>query len=263
MKLSKLLLLLPLILIPTTSLWASYEPPFRTQFAKIKTITHEEIQHNRSKMILFDVRSAYEYNTMHIKEARHLSLNDKNFVTTLQKLRKAENRSLVFYCNGFTCKKSYKAARKALRAGIDRVYAYDAGVFDWIKQYPKESVLLGKSPVELHQLISTKNLNAHMLEPSAFALRVGDDAITLDIRDRLQAAATKLFPTRQRTVPLDNDKLKAYIERAKQQKKTLLVYDAFGTQVRWLQYYIESTGLQDYYFMRGGVKAFLDPEKRK
>ncbi|MEK7816390.1 MAG: hypothetical protein AAB294_06180, partial [Pseudomonadota bacterium] len=48
------------------------------------------------------------------------------------------------------------------------------------------------------------------------------------------------------------------IERAKKEKKTLLVYDQVGKQVQWFQYYLESRGLKDYYFMKGGAQAYSD-----
>ena len=261
MKLLKLLLL-PLLLIQTALLWAegaNDEFPLRVQYPNVKTIGVAELSAKRHEVIVFDVRSAYEYDTLHIKEARHLPINGKAFTQTLQKLRATSEKAFIFYCNGHTCKKSYKAAKKAQFGRVGNVYAFDAGIFDWTRAYPSEAVLLGESPVDPGKLISKAKLTAHMLEPGAFALRVGDTAITLDIRDRLQRGGITLFPTRQRFVPLDNKKLERFVNKAKSQNKTLLIYDAVGKQVQWLQYYLESTGIKDYYFMRGGVKAFLEP----
>ncbi|MDX1803386.1 MAG: glycerol-3-phosphate 1-O-acyltransferase, partial [Alcanivorax sp.] len=39
---------------------------------------------------------------------------------------------------------------------------------------------------------------------------------------------------------------------------TLLIYDAVGKQVRWLQYMLEAEGVKDYYFMQGGAKSFYE-----
>ncbi len=256
-------LLIPLLLSHSISLWAADEFPLREDYPGVKPIEIKSLYDQRSEVIIFDVRSAYEYDTIHIKGARHLALSDKKFVDTLRKLRKTEKRPLIFYCNGHTCKKSYKAVKMALSRGLDKVYAYDAGVFDWAKAYPQETILLGDSSAKSGEMISKEKFEAHMMEPGAFALRVGDDAITLDIRDRMQVGSSKLFPTRQRSVPLDNDRLKSHVDKAKRLKKTLLIYDAVGKQVRWLQYYLESTGITDYYFMRGGVRAFLEPGRKR
>jgi rhodanese-related sulfurtransferase len=241
-----------------TSLWADEAFPHRSLFPKIETIELDELYNQRNDVVIFDVRSTYEFDTLHIKGAQHLSLDEREFVTTLQALRKQESRPLIFYCNGHTCKKSYEATQKAMHGNVDKVYAYDAGIFEWTKAHPDEAVLLGTSPVDPARLISKEKLNEHMLAPEEFGIRVGNNAITLDIRDSRQKDALSLFPTRQRSVPLDNNKLKIYVEKAKNSKKTLLVYDAVGKQVRWLQYYLESEGLTDYYFMKGGAKAFLN-----
>lgn len=250
-------IILSLLFFQTPLISANEAFPHRAIFPKVQTIEIEQLYQQRDRVVIFDVRSSYEYDTLHIKDARHLSLSSREFVTALQNLRSKESIPFVFYCNGHTCKKSYKAAQKAMKNGIANVYAYDAGIFEWTKTYPDEAVLLGNSPVESSLLISKEKLNKHMLDPEDFGARVGKNAITLDIRDINQKDALNLFPTRQRSVPLDNNKLQSYVDKAKKTGKTLLVYDAVGKQVRWLQYYLEDQGLKNYYFMKGGFKAFL------
>jgi len=247
-----------MLLLAGTSLNANEEFPGRTLYPKIPTIELEELFNQRDEMLIVDVRSIYEYDTLHIKNARHLALDDRNFITTLKQWRKSDPRPLAFYCNGHTCKKSYKATQKAVKEHIDKVYAYDAGIFTWTKAYPDHAVLLGKSPVNPARLINKETLEAHMLSPEPFGQRVGDDTIVIDIRDTIQKNAINLFPMRQHSVPLDNAKLKTYVDKAKNENKTLLFYDAVGKQVRWLQYYLEDEGIKNYYFMTGGAKAFLN-----
>jgi rhodanese-related sulfurtransferase len=251
-------LLLPLLLLASTSLWANEAFPVRALYPKVETIELEELYAKRSEVLIFDVRSSYEYDTLHIKGAGHLALDDRDFVAKLAQLRKEETRPLVFYCNGHTCKKSYKATQKAMHGHIDNVYAFDAGIFDWTNAHPEEAVLLGKSPVDPKRLISKEMLERHMLEPEAFGERVGSDTIVLDIRETMQKSALNLFPMQQRSVALDNKQLKTFVDKAKRENKTLLIYDAVGKQVRWLQYYLEEENVDKYYFMRGGAKAFLN-----
>ena len=248
--------ILPLLLVSPVK--ASEEFPVRELFPKVPTIELEELYSKREEVLIFDVRSGYEYDTLHIKNSRHLALNDPDFVSALQLLRKSETRPLVFYCNGHTCKKSYQATQKAMQGHIKDVFAYDAGIFAWTKAHPDEAVLLGKSPVDPARLISKESLNAHMLAPEAFGERVGNTSIVLDIRDTIQKNTINLFPMLQHSVPLDNTKLKTYVDKALREGKTLLIYDAVGKQVRWLQYYLEDEGVKDYYFMKGGAKAFLN-----
>lgn len=255
---NKLLLLLPLLLLFGGMTKAAEEFPVRSLFPKVATIELEELHSKLEQVVVIDVRSSYEYETLHIKNARHLALNDRNFIPALQQLRKEESRPFVFYCNGHTCKKSYKATQKAMQSHVDEVYAFDAGIFDWTKAYPEQAVLLGKSPVDPKRLLGKEKLAAHMLEPEAFGRRVGSNAIVLDIRDTMQKNAISLFPMQQRSVPLDNNALKSYVDKAKRDNKTLLVYDAVGKQVRWLQYYLEEERVPQYYFMKGGAKGFLN-----
>jgi len=257
MKLIKILLI-PMLLFQVTQVIAEDNFPVRALYPKIKTISLEKLYDERDKVVIFDVRSSYEYDTLHIKGARHLALNDHEFVAKLDQLRQEESRPLVFYCNGHTCKKSYKATQKAMHGNIQNVFAYDAGIFDWTKAHPDEAVLLGKSPVNPNKLISKAKLNEHMLDPEAFGTRVGNDTIVLDIRETIQKNALNLFPMFQHSVPLDNTKLQAYVDKARNESKTMMIYDAVGKQVRWLQYYLEEENVKSYYFMKGGAKAFLN-----
>lgn len=67
-----------------------------------------------------------------------------------------------------------------------------------------------------------------------------------------------LFIGREKRATLDDTaKLKWLIEKAKEEKRTLYIYDEAGKQVRWLMYYIENLNATNYYFMKGGAKAFF------
>lgn len=242
----------------SSHLYAEEEFPLRTLYPKVAPIELESLFKKQDQVVIFDVRSSYEYETLHIKGAQHLPLNDREFVAKLKAMRKNDQRPFVFYCNGHTCKKSYKAAQKATQGGIDNAYTFDAGIFSWTKAHPDQAVLLGNSPVDPTALISKDKLESHMLKPEEFGQRVGADTIVLDIRDIGQTSAINLFPMYQHSVPLDNKKLETYVKQAKFGGKTLMIYDAVGKQVRWLQYYLEAARVPKYYFMKGGAQAFLD-----
>ncbi len=237
---------------------AEEEFPLRALYPKVNPIELAALFQKLDKVVVFDVRSSYEYETLHIKGAQHLALDDHEFVSRLKAIRQTDNRPFVFYCNGHTCKKSYKAAQKAAQNGIENTYTFDAGIFSWTKAHPDLAVLLGNSPVDPKALISKEKLQAHMLKPEAFGQRVDDTTIVLDIRDTHQTNAINLFPMQQHSVPLDNKKLETYVNQAKSSGKTIMIYDAVGKQVRWLQYYLEAKRVPSYYFMEGGAQAFLN-----
>lgn len=232
--------------------------PYRKQYLSIDVLSTQELAQRFQDVVVVDVRSKYEYETVHIKGAVNLPLESKDFVERARQLRQQSGKPLVFYCNGVTCRKSYDAAVIALTGRIEGCYAYDAGVFDWAKAHPELTVVLGKSPIEPGDLISDEAFKARLLAPKDFEARIGPNAIVLDVRDRRQRD-TPLFPFREQRVPLDNrEGINKVVEQAKREGKTLLIYDAVGKQVQWLQYQLERAGLKDYYFMKGGAQGYWE-----
>jgi len=241
------------------------EFPGRPLYPEVSVIELDDLFRRLDEVIVVDVRSAYEYETLRIKGAINIPLSSKTFVSRMRKLRMSDTRPIVVYCNGKTCMKSYKAARKCAVNKIDNVHSYDAGVMDWARTYPEHAELLGKSPVDPKRLISKKEFKKHLLSPEAYGEQVANSAaIVLDVRDRFQREALSIYVGRERRAYLDDKKkLDSYIEKAKREGKTLLVHDAAGKQVRWLQYYLIDKGLKSYYFMDGGVAAYYNELKQE
>jgi len=236
---------------------ANDEFPFRVRYPDVSIMTTDELTKRFNEVLVIDVRSKYEYDTLHVKDAVNVPLST-GFGDKMVQLRDKHKKPFVFYCNGKTCLKSYDAALLAAKARLDNIYAYDAGIFDWAKAQPEKTVLLGRSPIKPEDMIDKKSFKARLLEPKDFSARVGDKSMVLDVRDRVQRD-TALFPFKEQRAQLDElKKIDAVIENAKAQNKTLLVYDQTGKQVEWFQYYLESKGVKDYYFMKGGAQAHFD-----
>jgi len=236
---------------------ANDEYPYRVRFPDVSIITTDEMNKRFNEVVVIDVRSKYEFDTLHVKDAINISLK-RDFGEKVAALRQKQNKPFVFYCNGKTCQKSYEAALLADKARVDRVYAYDAGIFDWAKAHPEKTALLGKSPIKPEDLITGDAFKERLLAPKAFDSKVGDKSIVLDVRDKRQRD-TALFPFKEQRAQLDEmKKIDAVVAEAKAQNKTLLVYDEAGKQVQWFQYYLESKGLKDYYFMKGGAQGHFD-----
>jgi rhodanese-related sulfurtransferase len=251
----------PLALLAATSA----EFPGRPLYPEVSVIELDDLFRRLDEVIVVDVRSSYEYETLRVKGSVNIPLSSKTFVSRMRKLRMSDTRPIVVYCNGKTCMKSYKAARKCAVNKIDNVHSYDAGIMDWARTYPEHAELLGKSPVNPKKLISKKEFKKHLLSPNAYGEKVASSpAIVLDVRDRFQREALSIYVGRERRAYLDDKKkLDSYIEKAKREGKTLLVHDAAGKQVRWLQYYLKDKGLKSYYFMEGGVAAYYDVLKQE
>ncbi len=233
------------------------EFPHRAFYPDAPVISTPDLRAQMGGLTVVDVRSRYEYETLHIKSAINVPLSDKQFEQAVAKVQSQADRPMVFYCNGRTCKKSYEATRRALRGKTGKAYVYDAGIFEWAQAYPEQTVLLGKSPIKVADLIDEARFQAHLLAPKDFQAKIGGSAIVLDVRDTAQRD-TPLFPFQEERARLDEKtRLDALIQRAKSEKKTLLVYDKVGHQVQWFQYYLESKGLKDYYFLNGGSEGYF------
>lgn len=236
---------------------ANDEYPYRVRYPDVAVMTTEELGKRYNEVLVIDVRSKYEYDTLHIKGSVNVPLK-VGFGEKMVQLREKHNKPFVFYCNGKTCVKSYDAALLAAKARLENIYAYDAGIFEWAKAQADKTALLGVSPVAPDKLISSDTFKSHQLSPKDFSARVGDKSQVLDVRDRRQRDSA-LFPFKEERAQLDElKKIDTVIQAALAQKKTLLVYDETGKQVQWFQYYLESKGVKDYYFMKGGSQAHFD-----
>lgn len=260
--LRKIVLAVALVLtFLANSAWAADTSGFpgRSLYREIPIIEMEDLHRRYDEVLIVDVRSHYEYETLHIKGALNHPVADIDFIKKIEALRAGDPKPIMFYCNGRTCMKSYQAAKRARHAGIDEVYAYDAGIMEWTRAFPDKSVLLGRTPVNPASLISDEQLKARLLAPEDFAKQVKQsNTIVLDIRDAFQRASFPMFASKRESVALDNKELKVHVDRAKSENKTLLIYDEVGKQIRWLQYFLEHEGVNTYYFMEGGANGFYD-----
>lgn len=244
--------------VPTPPAKASAAFPLRSKYIDVAILETVELEKRFGEVVVVDVRTQYEFDTLRIKGAVLAPVTDRNFVDQVRKLRESTPKQIVFYCNGKTCHKSYDAVLYAMNARIPNVICYDAGIDDWSRAHPEKTELLGKSPIKVEDLITKDKFQAHLLDPKAFEAKTEKNAIILDVRDRAQRDSP-LFPFRERRASLeDKTGLDPIIEQAKKEKKTLLVYDQVGKQVQWFQYYLESRGVKDYYFMKGGAQGFFD-----
>ncbi len=253
----KYLLSLTLLLFQPILFAQSSDFPGRVIYPKVGIYETDQLSKEFDNVIIIDARSAYEYNVLHINNAVNIAINSKSFAKQLAAL-KTGIKPIIFYCNGHSCYKSYKAVLKAQAAGIGNVFSYDAGIFDWANTYPEKTTMLNVTPMDPKDILSKQVLNKHMLSPKDFLNKITDDSIILDIRDTTQRGLLSLFPYRQKNISLqDNKRLSRLFDKVLKKKTPLFIYDAAGKQVRWLQYYIEAKGIKTYYFMKGGSKNFL------
>lgn len=240
----------------------SAEFPLREKYPEVKPISIEQLNLNYDETIIIDVRSKEEFDVIHIKKAEHIPVTRTSFLTDLEKVRgKNDAASIAFYCNGHTCAKSYKAAEQAGGAGFQNIYCFDAGIFEWATAHPEKSTLLGNSPADPGKLISKDALNARMLGWADFSAQAdAAKTVVIDIRDPFQRTKDSTLPQNKnvklkkvRNIPLD--RLAKLLANGEFKDEQLLIFDAVGKQVRWLQYYLEDEGYTNYAFLDKGVLA--------
>lgn len=103
------------------------------------TVSAQQAKELYDQGVMFlDVRSPRLYAKGHIQGTFHLDLKN-NF--NEEKLASVANKdqSLVIYCSGVKCSRSYRASEKAVEWGYSNVYYFRGGIAEWKKAgYPVE-----------------------------------------------------------------------------------------------------------------------------
>ena len=250
--------LLIILSLAATNLFAK-DFPLREKYPEVKTISSEDLNKEFNDVFVIDARSPFEYTVININNSRSIPVNDKaHFVEKLFTLIQGNmSKKIIFYCNGQTCGKSYKAVMRAQFFGLKNVYAYDAGIFEWAKLHPGKTTLLGQTPLDKSDLISKESFNKHLLNINQFKKKCLDkNAIIFDGRDGIQKHSTPNW-LKERSLPapfFGLNKILADEEYRQGIKgKTICVFDAAGKQVKWLQYHLDTYGYKDYYFLKKGM----------
>lgn len=241
------------------------EFPYRGDYPNVPIVELEDLKtgYDDGSFIIVDVRSTIEFETIHPKKAFHIKLSNADFEDNLRKLADDNpGKKIATYCNGITCLKSYKAAQKAVDAGMKNVYAFDAGIPAWAKAYPADTMLVGKPIIDPEkQLIAKSEFKKKALDFAKFKELAGSsNAQVIDARDPIQRVGK--LPGLANALPIPLDKLiKNIIQHERFKDKKLVIFDQVGKQVRWLMYHLEDKGYKDYAFLKGGATAVLKDQK--
>ena len=258
---SFLLLLVGLVVVTAGSALAADKYPNRGDYPDVPTIETSDLFDGLQddSIVVVDVRSKLEYDVIHVTGAAHAPVSKQTFDAAVTELAKQNpGKTLVFYCNGTTCLKSYKATEKAMYAGLTSVAAYDAGIPEWANTWPAETLLLGEQIVDpAQQLISKAAFKEKCLAWEVFqADGAKSGVMVIDVRDFIQKSGELPGLESARGIPLDTF-IPNFVAKQVNQDKTLLIFDQVGKQIKWLQYYLEKYGYTDYYFLGGGATNVL------
>jgi len=261
MKFKMPLFVLLLVVIAGSSLAGYSKYPYREEYSHVPTIETAALfaAINAGEVLVVDVRSPLEYEVIHVESAAHAAVSGDGFEEKLAALSaKNPGKKLVFYCNGTTCLKAYKATERALNSGYANSFAYDSGIPEWSTTHPEKTILLGKTVVDPKtQLIKKSDFEKKCMAWSTFkVLGKLDKAIVVDVRDEYQKAGVLPGLDKALDIPLA-EFISDVVSQKKYQDKTLLIFDQVGKQVRWLQYYLKDNGYNDFIFLKNGATGVL------
>ncbi|MBI1423347.1 MAG: rhodanese-like domain-containing protein [Gammaproteobacteria bacterium] len=235
------------------------EFPNRKLYPELSYISLDELATHYDNYIVIDVRSPFEYHTLHSQNALNIPRTDDDFAERVQQLRSQyPDKPIALYCNGKSCKQSYKAGRKCYQHKIPNVHVYDQGINDWARAHPDKSVLIGRAPVDPRKLLSEADLQAHMIDYNKFAeIANSSNTVILDVRDPLDREGVGLFVGQEQRADYRHIKqIDGILDDAQRSGKTVLIYDNAGTEVVWLMYHMIDKNISKYYFLKGGMRQY-------
>lgn len=266
MRTGQFVAVLVVLLVAAVNLCAE-EFPYRKDYPDVQFIELAALKtgYDDGSILMVDVRSDIEFETIRPKKAEHVNLGNKNFADNLKTLASANpGKKLAVYCNGVTCLKSYHAAQQAKEAGVKDVFAFDAGIPAWAKAYPTDTLLIGKELTNPEkQLISKGEFEKYCVDFENFKQKAADpNVVVIDARDRDPLQRTEMLPGFDKALPIPLDKLiRNVISKGNMKDKKLMIFDQVGKQVDWLQYYLVEYGYTDYLFLAGGATSVLKEQK--
>jgi rhodanese-related sulfurtransferase len=212
---------------------------------------------------VIDVRGKTAYQALHVKNSVNIPVNSKTFDKEILEFIKQSKKPLAIYCNGISCSKSYIASAKTIeiieKHNLNKkVYTYDSGINAIAFAHNNWVLKNGEEISATNPLTDPETISKHNLAPGMFEQMLLDksskEVALLDIRFQKEKIIHKLFMLQKQTnITLNQrDKLIAFLNKVKKDKKTLLVYDSSGRQINSLYELIKIIEIEDWHFMKGG-----------
>ncbi len=239
------------------------EFPYREYYPEVTTVELDELKsgYDRGEIVIVDVRTKTEFETIHIKNALNVPYNHAHFARYLDKIAQKDlNKIIILYDNGIDSVKAYRAADEAfLGARILNVNVYDAGIAAWAEAYPNDTIVQGtelKNPGK--QLLAEDKFSNKQLDFNTFKRKAANsNAVAIDLRDPLEREGK--LPGFEEAYIIPADKLvKNIIRKGHMKDKQLFIFDQDGRRVQWIMYYLVDHDYTNYYFLNGGATAVLN-----
>lgn len=250
----KCIVVTAMLLAGSLSMAQEDKTPLRKNYPGVKTIELDDFAKIYDKAIVVDVRSGFEFDVVHIAKAVNVPLSKMGFIDQLAKVApKNGTATIVTYCNGYKCPKSFDAAKEAMAAGYKDILVLDAGVINWLKVHPDKAFLMGKSPADPKDVIEESDYKAKQISFEDMKKAETDNkAVFIDVRDPVQRSK-KVDLKNLRSIPLD--KMLKVLSDGQFKDNSLYFVDNVGKQNEWLEYHLKKHGYANYKFLKGGADA--------
>ncbi|MDH4320987.1 MAG: rhodanese-like domain-containing protein [Desulfobulbaceae bacterium] len=235
--------------------------PLRAKHPNLSPIETAELVSNFSDAIIVDARNKVEFDVVQMVGAHNILVGQMKEADLLALRPKDGAAPMVFYCNGTTCSKSYKAAEKATEWGFKNVRVYDEGIFHWAKNQPERTKFFGQklTAETVKTALISKDELAKACVPTAefLAMAASDKYTVFDIRDPNERKEQPIRIPKLKVMPMDT-----FVNLLEKKSKaiptsSILILDNVGKQVDWIQYYLIKEGVTDYRFLKGGVRQWV------
>jgi rhodanese-related sulfurtransferase len=220
--------------------------PLRVEYTNVPVISTADLDKQYDNTIIVDLSDRFVFSIVHVAKAINIPYAEPNYIGQLKDLRsKFGEKPIVVYCDDRTCAASYETVREAQRNGINKIFAYDGGLAEWIQISPQRTALLGQSSMVPDRLVSSEYFQARILSNSDLAGHIRDpDAVLIQIGDK--ASNTDSVFTGVNT--LTPEEFSKKLAGGNYRDKELLITGLKSGQARWLQYLLEDGSHKNYLF---------------
>jgi rhodanese-related sulfurtransferase len=228
--------------------------PLRNEYKNLKYIGKKDLYSNINNFVVVDVRSNFEYDTIHINDSINIDFSNAGFLSSLQEFKNIEKK-IILYCNGFLCKKSYEAGKTAEENGFKNILVYDEGIYSWATSYPNKTTLLSKTPAELKFLPNENEIEKRSLSILEFKEKIKNskNPLVIDVRE-VKFRNNKLNLKDIRNIKIKN--LISSLEEGKFGENSIFIFDSVGKQIEWIYIYIKKYSKEkDTWFLKGGIDS--------
>ncbi len=232
--------------------------PLRTDYKDVVVISQQQLARQLTDYTIVDVRSALEYEILHIQGALNVEFDNWQFHHKIKSLYAQQRKPLVFYSGSSNCRDAYQAVLMMHNIVPDAaLFTYDGGIGEWTDTNLRRTVYRGQFPANARDLIKTDQYREHLLPPMKFENKIASRYVVLDIRTHQEREGVGLFFGHEQWVGINKyDKLTKFLKKVKASGKPLLVFDNNGDKTRLLQYELQRLGIKEYFFMAGGATAY-------